>query len=531
MRRDATRPRRIDSGRRAVAGVGLVACAALLGLAPQRALAARERTGRLDAFVVLDESGSMKPIFERVTAFLADALVRDYLEPEDYLCLIGFSNVPRVRVSQRVSSPPEKENLAAIIKGLNVVPQGYTDMGRALERTLLELERLADPSHQQVVLILTDGLNQPPRDSVYYDPLRPDSGAGLAPPSGFGAPFKEQVARLAAKGYRVHVVGIGAETDARRLAEALGAGYTLLARFDAEELRRGLGRFWDETINLVGVEAPAEPWRPGSRASLTVRLQSTCDKEREVQLGSGRIVSLSRLTPGGPAMDAPDPATLAVRLATPRLSVPARQGAAFEAAIDLPRGFASGDYRATVAFEQLSAVRFYPPQAEISFHVPSFWEIYGRRIVVGLAAAAVLLVAGVLYRRRAIRVGVILEGAPAGAAARPVRFAIGVACSVGGSATDRFRIAGLPPKVAVLERRSVDRFALISSRVDSVPTVPEYRLGDPIEIRLGKAPEDRRVARFTRAKARPQSVRIQPPRPARPSAPPTGGTPGGIDFR
>jgi Mg-chelatase subunit ChlD len=531
MVRDVFRPRRIDSGRRPLAGVGVVACAVLLGLPPRPALAARERTGSLDAFVVLDESGSMKPIFERVTAFLADALVRDYLEPEDYLCLIGFSDAPCVRVSQRVSSPAEKENLAAIVKSLNVVPQGYTDMGRALEKTLLELERLADPSHQQVILILTDGLNQPPRDSVYYDPIRPDGGAGLAPPSGFGARFKEQVARLAAKGYRVHVVGIGSETDAQRLAEALGAGYTLLARFDADELRRGLGRFWDETVNLVAVDAPAEPWRPGSRVSLAVRLQSTCEKEREVRLGAGRIASLTRLTPGGPAGAVPDPAALAVTLATTRLSVPARQDVAFEAAIDLPRGFPSGDYRATIAFEQRSAVRFYPPQAEIGFHVPSFWEMYGRRIVVALAAAAALLVVGVLYRRRAIGVGVIVEGDPAAAAPRPVRFAIGVACSVGGSATDRFRIAGLPPKVAILERRSVDRFALISSHVDVIPTVPEYRLGDPVEIRLGRAPEDRRVARFTRAKARPPSVRVRPPRPARPSAPASGGTPGGIDFR
>lgn len=507
-----------------------MACAALLGLSPGLALAGRERTGSLDAFVVLDESGSMKPIFERVTGFLADALVRDYLEPGDYLCLIGFSDAPRVRVSQRISSAPEKDNLAAIVKGLNVVPQGYTDMGRALERTLFELERLADPSHQQVVLILTDGLNQPPRDSAYYDPIRADRGVGLAPPSGFGAPFEEQVARLAAKGYRVHVVGIGAETDAQRLAEALGAGYTLLARFDAEELRRGLGRFWDETINLVAVETPGEPWRPGQRVSLTVRLQSTCEKEREVRLGGGRIERLSPLTPGGPEGSGPDPAALGVSLSTTQLPVPARQEVAFQAMVDVPRRLPPGDYRATLAFEQVSAVRFYPPQAEIAFHVPSFWELYGRRVVAALVAAAVLLVAGVLYRRRAIRVGVIVEGEPAGAGPRPVRFAIGVACSVGGSATDRFRIAGLAPKVAVLERRSVDRFALISSHAEIIPTVPEYRLGAPVEIRLGKAPEDRRVVRFTRAKARPPAARSRPPRPSRPSAPARDGG-GGIDFR
>ncbi len=91
-------------------------------------------------FLVLDESGSMKPIFSKVTAFVADALVRDYLEPGDYLCVIGFSSEARIRVSQRLSSEAEKENLSELVRTLNVVPQGYTDMGRSLEEALKQLE-------------------------------------------------------------------------------------------------------------------------------------------------------------------------------------------------------------------------------------------------------------------------------------------------------------------------------------------------------------------------------------------------------
>ncbi len=518
-----------------LAVAGAIACALAAVLPPAPAWATRERTGGVDAFVVLDESGSMKPAFERVTAFLAEALVREYLEPEDYLCLIGFSDAPRVRVSQRVSSRFEKANLAAIVRSLNVVPQGYTDMGRALEATLANLERLGDPSHQQVILILTDGLNQPPRDSAYYDPIRPDPGVGLAPPSRLGPRFMEQVQRLAAKGYRVHVVGIGLETDARLLAEALGAGYTLLARFDAEELKRGLGRFWDETINLAAVDVPTGQWRAGSRVPFTVRLRSTCDKEREVRLAGARVTRLAllaspRAAAGGAGAGA-DAASLRVALATERLAIPARREATFGATIDLPRGLAAGDYAATLIFDQVSAVRFYPPEAEIRFHVPSFWELHGRRIVWALAVGIALLVGLALYRRRAIGVTAVLEGEAAGAAQRPVRFGIGVACSIGGSATDRFRIAGLPPKVAVLERRAVDRFALISSHAETLPTVPEYRLGEPVEIRLGTAPEDRRVVRFARATRQRRVTRVQPPRRARPSSPGGDGPAGGIDFR
>ncbi len=88
--------------------------------------AARERTGSVDAFVVLDESGSMKPIFAKVTAYLAEALVRDYLEPRDYLCVVGFSDLPHVRVSQRLTSSAEKENLVELVRNLNVVSRTAT---------------------------------------------------------------------------------------------------------------------------------------------------------------------------------------------------------------------------------------------------------------------------------------------------------------------------------------------------------------------------------------------------------------------
>ena len=493
-------------------------------LAPAAARAARERTGSIDVFVALDESGSMKPIFPRVTAFLADAIVRDYLEPRDYFAVVGFSDVPRVRVSQQLSSAAEKENLAELLRNLNVVPQGYTDMGRALEETLRQLERLADPSHEQVILILTDGLNQPPRESPYFAPLRSDTGLGLAPPSAFNEPFLREVRRLAEKGWRVHVVGIGEETDARKLAEALGAGHTLLRRFDAEELRAGLARFWDDTISLVSIEAPAGAWRPGETVAVQVRLRSSSDKDREVQLRGARLTALTRL--GVARGSAAAPASIPIALPLARWPVRSRQEARFEARLSLPADLPPGDYGATLAFEQESAVKFYPPEAGLSFHVPSFWERHGTKTI----AAAVALVLGAIgllsYRRRPVPVTLVVEGEPD--TLKPVRFRISSTCSVGGGATDRFRIAGLPPKLAVLERRSVDRFALVSTKPEVVPTVPEYRLGDPLEVRVGSAPADRRTVRFVRWQRRSQRprppVRPAPARPGRTTSAEAPGT-------
>jgi Mg-chelatase subunit ChlD len=491
------------------------------------ARAARERTGSVDVFIVLDESGSMKPIFEKVTAFVGESLVRDYLEPGDYLCLIGFSDRPRIRVSQRLSSAEEKENLAEIVGRLNVVPQGYTDMGRALEETLRQLERLAHPAHQQIVLILTDGVNQPQRDSPYYFPVRADAGGGLAPPSDFNDRFLAQVERLRRQGFRTHVVGIGTDTDARKLGETLGADYTLLRAFSAAELSGALARFWDETINLLGLVLPRKPYPPGAELVLEARLHSTSAQPREVHLAGAKLASLRPLLAGPAGPPLPEPGALPVRLAGNPWAAPPRGEASFEVRVTLPEDFPAGDFEATVSFDQQSAVKFYPPEGSFQFHVPSFWERHGARVAALGGATLFSVVAGFLYRRRPIPVVLQIDGQPGAGSSKPFRFRIGGACSFGGGASDRFRLPGLPQKVAVLERRSVERFALMSSQPELVPNLPEYSLGDAIEVRTGEGQSERKQVRFVRAGKRLRRPPRREPVSAARGRPPAGG----VDFR
>jgi hypothetical protein len=496
---------------------------ALLTLGSGSAHAARERSGSVDVFLVLDESGSMKPIFSRVTSFIGDALVQGYLEPEDYLCVIGFSSEARIRVSQRLSSDAEKENLAELVRTLNVVPQGYTDLGRALEEALRQLERLSHPSHQQVVLILTDGVNHPPRDSPYFAPVkpdRPDKGGGMPPTSGFNDRFLAQVENLSKKGFRTHVVGIGTITDAQKLGEALATDYTLLKAFDAAELEKSLAPFWDDTINLTGVSGPEEPCLPGDEMSLAARLASTSDQEREVQVSAVTVSELKRVV-GGSATES---LSAAAGVSEPRWTFSPRQERELFVKVRLPPEFPAGDFTATLKFDQASAVKFYPPEATFTFHVPSFWERHGFTLTgsaLGLAFAGIGLF---FYRRRPIPVTMVVDGEAQ--TLRPVPYRITGHASVGGGASDRFRLVGLPQKVAVLERRSVTSFALISSRPDLVPTLPDYALGDPIEVRTAEGAAERRVVRFVRHQKRPSPVKARPVPAART---PTSG--GGVDFR
>jgi hypothetical protein len=126
-------------------------------------------------------------------------------------------------------------------------------------------------------------------------------------------------------------------------------------------------------------------------------------------------------------------------------------------------------------------------------------------------------------------VALVLDGQAEGAG-KPVPMPIAGSCTVGGGATDRLRVPGLPQKAAVFERRSVGRFALVSTQPEAIPTVLDYTLGEPVEVRTGAGPEGRQRIRFVRAGA---AARVAAPRPPVSMAPPGGAAAGGggVDFR
>ncbi|HEY7698629.1 MAG TPA: hypothetical protein VIE88_09445, partial [Vicinamibacteria bacterium] len=365
-------------------------------------------------------------------------------------------------------------------------------------------------------------VNHPPRESPYFAPVKRDigkGGKGLPPTSDFNERFLARVKSLSSQGFRTHVVGIGTVTDARKLGEALGAEYTLLKEFNSEELTKGLARFWDDTINLDGLSGPGDSCLPGGEMAIEVNLHSTSEQQREVHVSGASVSGLRRLAAGAAAESLSATAILG---SEPRWELAPREQKRFPVRVALPPDFPSGDFEATVLFAQASAVKFYPPEAGFTFHVPSFWERYGLALGGGLFALALGSVGIVLHRRRPIPVTMLVEGEAQ--SVRPVPFRIQGHASLGGGATDRFRVVGLPQKVAVLERRSVDSFALVSSKPDLVPTLPEYTLGDAVEIRTAEG--ERKVVRFARFQKKTAAVK---PRGVPSTPKPTSS--GGVDFR
>lgn len=137
----------------------------------QDAAADTARRGGLDLVLLLDTSRTMRgeaggvDIFDRVRE-TARGLVRG-LKEGDTVSLIAFADAPRAFPTVTIRGETERERFFGLLQ--NVEADGdWTYTARALQVGLAEAARLdsASADHNQVVLILTDGLNNPPPDAA-----------------------------------------------------------------------------------------------------------------------------------------------------------------------------------------------------------------------------------------------------------------------------------------------------------------------------------------------------------------------------
>ncbi|MDR1900475.1 MAG: VWA domain-containing protein [Treponema sp.] len=167
-----------------------------------------------DICVILDVSGSMKEErkFAGVQEYLEREIVGDLMKPGDSFTLITFGDSAAELFSRSIASEADK---AALLGDLRKVEadNDYTDIGAALEALDGVLEGRQAPGHagtRQLILFITDGKNTPPRDSPYY-------GKDLA----VDDRFKSVGEKIARGGWFLYIIGIGGETDVRKIADAV----------------------------------------------------------------------------------------------------------------------------------------------------------------------------------------------------------------------------------------------------------------------------------------------------------------------
>ncbi len=170
-----------------------------------------------DIAVVVDVSGSMREsgIIAEVRSYLDAEVVKSLVRVGDRFTLIAFGSGARTVIRKEIASEADISALSKEIAALRAADE-YTDLGAALEAFDAALESRSDGTYRPVALFITDGKNAPPPGSAY-------AGKDLS----VDERFRDVGKRIAMKGWKLFVVGLGSHTDAPAVASAV-EGSTLV---------------------------------------------------------------------------------------------------------------------------------------------------------------------------------------------------------------------------------------------------------------------------------------------------------------
>jgi Mg-chelatase subunit ChlD len=164
-----------------------------------------------EVFVILDISGSMinQNKFSNVKEYLNREVIDGLLKNDDTFSLIIFGDYAAERFSRSVNSDSDRESIRTDLAKIEA-DHNYTDIGMAMEKLAEVLERREQSGVRRVVLFITDGLNAPPPGSPY-------GGKDLA----LDERFRNLGEKISRGGWFLYVIGIGGQTDARAIADAV----------------------------------------------------------------------------------------------------------------------------------------------------------------------------------------------------------------------------------------------------------------------------------------------------------------------
>jgi hypothetical protein len=167
-------------------------------LSPQEAQAGAsgpaDPASAADVAVLLDLSQSVLPYFQDVTDYVVSSVVRDYLRSGDSFHLLSFGETTQAEIAQRMSSEGDVKSVLGRLYLLYPLAR-YTDFAGALGYLYQYLSDLPS-GRPKVVVIITDGIHNPPSSSPTY---------GLSDDK-VTAEIEASASRIRANGWPVHII-------------------------------------------------------------------------------------------------------------------------------------------------------------------------------------------------------------------------------------------------------------------------------------------------------------------------------------
>ena len=147
-----------------------------------------------DVVVLLDVSQSVLPYFNDITDYVVSSVVKDYLRLGDTFHLLSFGDTTQVEIAEKVTDAASVKSFLGRLYLLYPLAR-HSDFAGALSYLSQYLSDLPE-SRPKVVVVITDGVNNPPEGSRTFG-MSPDKVA---------ADIEATAAKIRANGWPVHFI-------------------------------------------------------------------------------------------------------------------------------------------------------------------------------------------------------------------------------------------------------------------------------------------------------------------------------------
>lgn len=468
--------------------------------------------GPEDVFVFLDASLSMGPTsfgpwatgYMEPARRLLRTLAACHLDSGDFFLVATFDSTARLDIAKELRSERDRHSLLRQIDALEPGRAKYfgalengrpvdeampprpgerarsqilggswkTDLGAMLHLAAETLETYSDPAHQQVVLIFTDGEDDPPAFSSFRPGGGQPSGA-----TGGAEGLRRFLARddLAHRNVQIGVVALPTTGD--RPAQPLAS---LFEQIDPDGHRRRAGglalltpeserpadSFLDQLTELlrrrVVLHAPGrltlgrqvEPW-----IDAEFHLRNDTELDRTIEFAGAAFESAAFEGTDGRRVDVD-------LVVTPRtLRLPPRSAASVHVAGSLDQ-LPTGPLEGTLRFDFASSVRFHPSSVPVRGVHESWLARYGLQLqlaAVGCVFAGLGLLA---WWRRPVWLAAVWTDGEVTRTSSPRRLGIGRTLSVGAPGFAQLGIPGTDGRFGHVRREGRDDLRIVLDGAD-----------------------------------------------------------------
>ena len=303
----------------------------------------------IDVVVMVDTSESMFPVFDDVVDYLLRDLLENRLHTGDSFHLLSFADTPEQEIRLDIE---DRGDVAAVIDRILLLrPLGqYTDLIAAVD-FLYEYTEAIDGGNRKLILLLTDGIHDPPPGS----PNRLDE-------QGVVARLFETSEKIRREGWDVHILRMpGGQEAEGQPADRVGTGIDVLDQL-SDQLESEVLTYEDVekeslTDRLTGFSTlrfPDSLGRVRRNFSVPLTVQNNSEQSRDFTLVGMESAS-------GDLLRAPA-----------KVAVAAKQTADLTARLRLPSGIEPGvhDLDVSLVFSD-PQVRISPLQGTLTFeYVP-----------------------------------------------------------------------------------------------------------------------------------------------------------------